>query len=66
MQKEKVEAMLTSSKRNKVQYRDEYNFRVWGICLSNQILVENELEFIYVDNLSNRVELSKVIQIKAI
>lgn len=66
MEIEKIKMMLRSSKRNKVYYRDQFNFLVWGICLNTEIEKDETISFIRVDSLNNKIDVSKIIEIRAI
>lgn len=66
MELDKIKSILKNSNRNKVYYRDEYNFRVWGICLNIEVETENNVNFIRIDNLSNKVSAEKIIEIRPI
>lgn len=66
MEIDKIKSILKNSSRNKVYYRDEYNFRVWGICLNIEVETENNVNFIRIDNLSNKVSAEKIIEIRPI
>ena len=63
---EQIKSMLQNSPRNKVKYRDEYNFIVWGICLNKEVQTENNESFIFVDSLTNKVSVNKIIEIRAL
>lgn len=66
MELDKIKSILKNSNRNKVYYRDEYNFLVWGICLNIEVETENNVNFIRIDNLSNKVNAEKIIEIRPI
>lgn len=62
MQHDQVEVCLKSGSRWKVKHRDQYNFIIWGICLSDKV----EDNSIFIDSYSNKVSLDKVIEMRSI
>lgn len=66
MEIEKIISMLKVSNRNKVKYRDKYNFIVWGVCLNKEVETDGDQYFIRVDTLDNKINVSKVIEIRAL
>lgn len=66
MELDKIKSILKNSNRNKVYYRDQFNFLVWGICLSTEIEKDETISFIRVNNLDNKINVSKIIEIRAI
>lgn len=66
MTPENVAAILRASKRNKVKYRDEFNFIIWGISFSNEIESDGNINYILIDSNFNKVNINKIIEIRAI
>jgi len=66
MTPENITAILKASKRNKVKYRDEFNFIIWGISFSEKIESEGNISYILIDSNFNKVNINKIIEIRAI
>lgn len=66
MTPENISAILKASKRNKVKYRDEFNFIIWGISFSNEIESDGNIQYILIDSNFNKVNINKIIEIRVI
>ena len=66
MTPENISAILKASKRNKVKYRDEFNFIIWGISFSNEIESDGNIQYILIDSDFNKVNINKIIEIRVI
>lgn len=63
---ENINSMLKANYRNKVKFRDEYNFIVWGLCLSKEVHNDLSGRYILIDSLTNKVYINSIIEIKSL
>lgn len=63
---ENINSMLKANYRNKVKFRDGYNFIVWGLCLSKELNKDDSGYYIFVDSLTNKVYINYIIEIKSL